>query len=216
MTPAKADRQNALWRAIHESDIAGIHAAVKAGADPDEIHSGAAPPLIEVMGLGLRESFIAMLEHSDVNARNRRGLTPLMWASEMGLVEEIDLLLSKGAHPLASDAHGRTALICAASAAEASAVQALLGVSDPLAVDKDGQSALMLAAWAGSMRCARLLAPVSDLRARDKHGASALELCAGHAELAGFLRAAIEATELGGCVEGSISGMGRRGRAPGL
>jgi ankyrin repeat protein len=46
-----------------------------------------------------------------VNAKDGRGMTPLYWASRLGVVGTIELLLSRGARVHAADRQGVTALL---------------------------------------------------------------------------------------------------------
>ncbi|PTB81746.1 ankyrin, partial [Trichoderma longibrachiatum ATCC 18648] len=60
-------------------------------------HSDVLDLLLETFGL-------------DVNAKNRRGRTPLSWAAQSGRIEEVELLLEHGADANLKDSEGKTPL----------------------------------------------------------------------------------------------------------
>ena len=58
----------------------------------------------------------AMLDHgADVNAKDQRGITPLMYAAAVGSLEAMQRLLDKGADANARNAAGSTALMWTAT-----------------------------------------------------------------------------------------------------
>jgi ankyrin repeat protein len=99
----------------------------------------------------------ALLKSGDVNSRDKRGTTPLMYAAASGSAEAVRMLLSAGAAVNASNDFGATALMWGITDAEK--VKALLGSgADVRAKSKMGRTALYLAAANdGSSATVRLL-----------------------------------------------------------
>jgi len=96
---------------------------------------------------------------ADVNARDRKGRTPLLWAAparDNPLM--IHLLVANGADVNASDRDGETALMIAASQSNAGNVKALLELGAKVnAVNKAGRTALMAAAFRANLPEIKLL-----------------------------------------------------------
>jgi len=79
---------------------------------------------------------------AQVNARDARGRTAAMIASEAGNAEALAALLSRGADPRIQDNEGKSALMLAIHGAALECVQMLLPVSQVGATDKNGRSAV--------------------------------------------------------------------------
>ncbi len=79
---------------------------------------------------------------ANVNARNVRGVTPLMVASAMGFVEGVELLISYQARVDDPDATGETPLISAVHRKDVTMMRLLLKAgADPDRADNSGRSA---------------------------------------------------------------------------
>jgi len=88
----------------------------------------------------------AMLDHgADVNAKDQRGITPLMYAAAVGSLEAMQRLLDKGADANARNAAGSTALMWTAT--DIAKTRLLLQHhADATLVSNRGRSALFVAA----------------------------------------------------------------------
>ena len=79
---------------------------------------------------------------ADVNARDLRGQTPLVLASDMGFVEGVQVLVKNGAHVDESSATGETPLIAAVHRRDLAMVRVLLTAgANPDRADNSGRSA---------------------------------------------------------------------------
>jgi ankyrin repeat protein len=102
-----------------------------------------------------------------VNARNRNGDTPLMFACGARQAAVAALLLNRGANPAAANSEGITAVMVAAGQGQPLALSALLrhggsssGRSSSLlvsAADAHGNGPLAFASRAGAADCVQLL-----------------------------------------------------------
>jgi ankyrin repeat protein len=112
---------------------------------------------------------------ADVNAKNRRGSTPLHWAIHDEA--KVRLLLSKGANVNAKQVQGRTPLYLAAMLGDSVPTLRLLlarGAAANLA-SVNGQTPLMMAAGRGNVEAMQLLIERgADVRAKDGAGETAL------------------------------------------
>ena len=100
----------------------------------------------------------ALAETLDVNVRDCLGRTPLLNASQKGVMDSVRALLDAGANPNWKDSDGRTPLSLAAAGGHEQTVSLLLGVgADPLLVDNRGRGALLYAAKTGSAPIVRAL-----------------------------------------------------------
>ncbi len=86
-------------------------------------------------------------DRMNLEVRDTRGRTPLMWAAEWGGSQNVEALLKAGASLTAKDHDGDTALSLSASSWQESARVLLKAGADPNAARNDGMTALMLAAW---------------------------------------------------------------------
>src|SRR5258708_26358425 len=117
-----------------------------------------------------------LLERHDPNARDPRGLTPLMWAARAGAVDSMKALLDAGADPAARDVtNGWTPLFHAIHTQQIDAVRLLLdrGV-DPNRPTRMLRPLIMAAADRDPAIVELLLAHGADPRARGLGGSTAL------------------------------------------
>jgi ankyrin repeat protein len=119
-----------------------------------------------------------------VNAKDKDGVTALMWASEKGQTEIVNILLSKGAEVNARENNsGMTALMVAAAEGHTAIVEALLAKgADVNAKDYNlGATPLMGAAEYGYLNIIRtLIAKGADVNAKDKKNRTALMMASAN------------------------------------
>ncbi|HLH00225.1 MAG TPA: ankyrin repeat domain-containing protein [Bryobacteraceae bacterium] len=116
-----------------------------------------------------------LIKTSDVNTKDGRGSTPLMYAAAFGSLEEMQALIAAGADVNAKNAFDSTALLVCAS--DLAKVQLLLDKgADVNAQSKPGRTALMIAAGHnGASDVVKLLLDRgANVNARDASGDSAL------------------------------------------
>jgi ankyrin repeat protein len=116
---------------------------------------------------------------ADVNAKDNRGETPLMYAAMVGSVEAMKFLLERNADPNVQNQFGSTALIW--SATDLSKVQLLLDHgANPNLASKKGRTALLVAAMSDrSAPIVRfLIGKGADIQAKDFLKTSALKAAA--------------------------------------
>jgi ankyrin repeat protein len=112
---------------------------------------------------------------ADINAKNRRGSTPLHWAIHDEA--KVRLLLSKGADINAKQAQGRTPLFLAAMLGDGVPTMRLLFArgADPNLAAANGQRPLMMAALRGDVGGMQLLIEKgAEVNAKDGAGETAL------------------------------------------
>ena len=82
--------------------------------------------LIEAIKSGNRASVAEMIESgAEINQQDKQGWTPLNWAAGSGQLEIVDLLLERGADPLAVGRDLRTPQMIALAAGHAEVVKRL-------------------------------------------------------------------------------------------
>lgn len=133
-----------------------------------------AVPLFADVFQDIRGNSISALQSADVNLRDKNGVTPLLYASALGSIEAMQLLLSKGADPNAADNAGSTPLLWAAC--QPDRVKLLLAKgANPNAKTKAGRTPLMAASAceSGVDSIRQLLAKGADVNAvsEDKNSA---------------------------------------------
>ena len=131
-------------------------------------------------GFGSLDTLTLLLDRGgDVNAKNRRGSTPLHWAIHD--IAKVKLLLSRGANPNARQAEGRTPLLLAAMLGDpAPALRALIDAgADVSLAAANGQTPLMAAAAGGDLAAIRLLVESkANVNAKNGAGETALMFAA--------------------------------------
>jgi ankyrin repeat protein/mono/diheme cytochrome c family protein len=164
----------------------GNHAMVeqRLPADKDLINTkdpGGSTPLHHAAGYGDLETIKLLIDNgADVNAKNRRGSTPLLWAIDNEA--KVRLLLSRGANVNARQVEGRTPLYQAASLGNATAVVRLLldNGADPNLAMANGRTPLMAAAGRGDVEAMTLLVNAKAVvDTKNGAGETALVLAAG-------------------------------------
>jgi len=111
------------------------------------------------------------------------GLTPLIFATYLGLEEIVEILLPASAVNARDNHLNATALMRAASGGKANLVRMLLKAgADPVLSDKMGRTALMEAAANAAFECVQILLPLSDPNAVNKNGENALMIACYEAE----------------------------------
>ena len=134
---------------------------------------------------GIAEIAIAMLEAKkwDVNGRDPRGDTPLMWAVRYGNDRVVELLLEQGdIKPDVSVRGGRTVLSIAVESGNEGAVRLLLGCGDvsPNLSDSSGRTPLSFAVKGGHEGVVKLLLGREDIdpNSSDRNGLTPLSYAA--------------------------------------
>jgi ankyrin repeat protein len=141
--------------------------AFAAGTSSDDFYRA-----IRANDLTLLESLMAK---GDVNAKDRHGATPLMYAAAVGSVDAVKALLARGADAKAKNSFDATALMWGVANPEK--VRLLLDAgADVNARSKQGMTPLLIAASnAGSMDIVRLLiAKGADPKATNEGGTALL------------------------------------------
>lgn len=170
-----------LWQAVHQGSLAGVRAALAAGADPGSVSD---------RGEGVLARAARMLAPGEAGALRER---------ESCLVE----LIEAGADVESSDARGRSALSLAAGYGSIVAVRRLLdaGASVNAACER-GFNALHWAAQDGTEQIAlELMARGAEIEAKNNAGESAVWIAAAYAKR-GILEALLRA---GADVESALS-----------
>lgn len=138
-----------LIGAILHNDIDEAKRLLAAGADPKQGAFAGLPPISLAAVRGNLELVRAMTaKGAALDARDRTGATPLMWAAfnETGDSAMVKELLRLGADPAAANNAGETALTWALKRGETPVVAALreAGLSDTPAVREPAQRAILL------------------------------------------------------------------------
>jgi len=157
-----------------------------------DCHKGRHPDLRGFTGLhcisymGITEIAFAMVDMKrwDINGRDSKGATPLIWAAKYGNFALAKLLLEQGdANPTLSDNQGLTPLTHAAKAGQEAVVKLLLerGDVDPDSLDEDGLTPLSYAAGSGHEGVVRILLERGDVNpdSSGKYGRTPLSYSAG-------------------------------------
>ncbi len=142
--------------------------AVLLQAQPFVAPPGAADlDLIEAARSGQVAQATALLEKgANVNAIDRRGFTPVMWASASGDAPMVRHLIERGALLNARSNDGSTALRLASANGFVEVARLLLIRGADIAPSKNGTSARQIAAARGHAEVETLLAQAEDLGAR--------------------------------------------------
>jgi ankyrin repeat protein/mono/diheme cytochrome c family protein len=176
-------------RRPEDPKVTALIAAVRAGnrseierqiaASPEAVNgkdAGGSTALHHAAGYGPVGNLQSLIDKgADVNAKNRRGSTPLHWAIHDEA--KVRLLLSKGANVNAKQAQGRAPLYLAAMLGNGVPTMRLLLSSgaDPNMTSANGQTPLMMAAQRGNVEVIQLLIEKgADANSKDGAGETAL------------------------------------------
>src|SRR5215831_4128154 len=174
--------------------VTALIAAVRAGNRPEierqiaatpevvkGVDGGGSTALLHAAGYGPLASVELLIDKcAGVNARNRRGSTPLHWAIHDEA--KVRLLLAKGADVNARQAQGRTPLFLAAMLGNSVPTMRVLFTAgaDPNLASVNGQTPLMMAARFNVEAMQLLIEKGADVNAKDGAGETALmSACAG-------------------------------------
>jgi ankyrin repeat protein len=143
-----------------------------------------APPLFEAIRAGDAAYVKAHLTKSELEARDRRGSTPLMHAAAFGTLNTMELLLDAGADVRARNDVDATALLWAAADPEKARLLIERG-ADVTVASKQGRTPLMVAAArkGGAPIVELLLSKGADVHAKDRLGSTALTIAARTGDL---------------------------------
>ena len=169
--------------AVRSEPLRKVETLVAANADSLEASDPAGSTLLHhAAGFGSLDVMTWLLDRgADVNARNRRGSTPLHWATHDE--SKVRLLLSRGANVNGKQAEGRTPVFLAASLGHGNAILRLVleHGGNPAIATANGQTPLMVAAARGDIEALRLLVDKGvDLNARNGAGETALMFAASN------------------------------------
>jgi len=164
------------WNGAEVSKILDGNPALVSMAD-----AGGSTPLHHAAAFGTVATMKALVDGgAAVNAKNRRGATPLHWAIHDEA--RARLLLAAGADKNAQQADGRSIVYQAATAGNANGLLAhlLATGAQPGVPTANGQTPLMAAAGRGDVEAMRLLvAKHANVNARSGTGGTALMAAAG-------------------------------------
>lgn len=172
-----------------DPQVTALIAAVRAGnrgeierqitASPEAVKgqdAGGSSALHHAAGFGPMANLELLIDKgADVNAKNRRGSTPLHWAIHDE--DKVRLLLARGADVNARQVQGRTPLYLAAMLGDSVPILRLLLAkgADPNLAAINGQTPLMMAAARGNVEAIRLLIERgAKVNAKDGAGETAL------------------------------------------
>lgn len=172
----------ALITAVRTKSHADVKPLIAAGRDLiGSADPGGSTLLHHAAGFGTVDTLTLLLDAgADVNARNRRGSTPLHWGIDNEA--KVRLLLARGAAVNVRQVEGRTPLYQAASMASAQAVvkQLLAAGADPNLAIANGRTPLMAAAQRGDLEGMRMLVDAKAIvDAKNGAGETALILASG-------------------------------------
>src|SRR5271157_4651140 len=112
---------------------------------PFAVWAGINDDLINAVFNGDKEAVASLIaKGANVNAKDKDGYTPLIWASQYSKIEMVNLLLVKGADVNAKTNNGNTALIIASHEGRTEIIRFLLEKgADVNAKDNDGFTPLI-------------------------------------------------------------------------
>ncbi|HEX8651084.1 MAG TPA: ankyrin repeat domain-containing protein [Pyrinomonadaceae bacterium] len=167
-----------LVKAAFDNDMAALKELIDAGADVnaiDELYQASAL-MMAVAGGNLEMVQLLLWAGAEVNVRNSRGETPLMYLSERSTFEVAKALLAAGAKIDLQDKDGETALMTLATFNNGDVMQALIDAGAAVNMKNNkGETALILAASEDIIENVKtLIRAGADLYERDAEGRTAL------------------------------------------
>lgn len=182
MASAQGTGANDPWiQAIKDRDCPAIERLMAHSGDvnrPDRQAKTALMMAAGAAGAGCAHTVQALLEAgAEIDARNARGGTALMYAVMGGDPHIVQTLLDRGAKINAAGTNGWTAVMIASAKGRDAIIEILLRHgADINARDMYGWTPLMRAAYQGRVETVRTLLahPGVDINARDDHGATVL------------------------------------------
>jgi ankyrin repeat protein len=128
-------------------DLGSIRALIRLGADPNTLINGRTVLTSAAFSGDLGRVRALIEAGADVNAKDTRGWTSLLLASQMGHDAVVQALLNAGADVNAEGPGGRTALMQASYFNRIETAGVLIPASNVNYRNKEGITALMLAKW---------------------------------------------------------------------
>jgi len=186
--------KTALMFAVDGGQLKHVEILIAAGANVNlSTPENGQTALIAAAFTGRTDILRALLTAETVNVdrRDKKEVTALMWAAHEGHIEAVEILKEAGANVDAQDKDDMTALMWAALEGHTEAVKILKEVGANVdAQDKDDMTALMWAALKGHTEVVSILAEAgANVDAQDKKGVTALMLAArlGHPKIVRIL-----------------------------
>jgi hypothetical protein len=166
-----------LSRAAYRGDVAGIAAALLAGADPNAVVDHCTQLQTGALSGNVVAIAALLAAGARVNGTSSHGWTPLMYAASNGQTSTVDALLSAGADVRHADIFGRTALHYASMYGRLDVAGLLVDAGARADVpSKEGKRSIdQVRAWLARAR--QLAAPLrhcAQVRARDEATKAAL------------------------------------------
>ena len=149
-----------MW-ASNKGNVDAMNVLINAGANKTiECADGNTWLHYAVNGNCSKEVLLAVIDlGADVNATNKRNETALMWASNKGNVDAMNVLINAGANKTIETAYGDTWLHCAVHGnCSKEVLQAVIDLgADVNATNKHNETALMLASRRGNVDAMNVL-----------------------------------------------------------
>jgi ankyrin repeat protein len=173
-----------FFKLIGKSDTKAVKLMIGAGMDPNVSNPDDKMGTTTLQAaIGNTKTMKALIAAgANVNAADRSGNTPLIWAARAGQTEAVKVLLAAGADVNLKNLAGLTPLMDAARRGYSETSKLLLKKgADVNATTDYGLTALMLTAWNGHFEVVQLLlAARADVNAKTKDGNTARSIATAH------------------------------------